>query len=66
MALRNVLILRWLAKRGLEGRTTLFQRVGNSFTNLKAGGQGRAWEPVRLDSRLCGHDGEGASITNLG
>ena len=32
MALRNVLILRCLAKRGLEGRTVLLQPTRNSFT----------------------------------
>ena len=29
MALRNILILRCLAERGLEGRTTLIQTIAN-------------------------------------
>jgi hypothetical protein len=36
MALRNGLILRCLAKRGLEGRTTLLQLIANSFTASQA------------------------------
>ena len=32
MALRNVPILRCLAKRGLEGRNVLLQPTRNSFT----------------------------------
>jgi hypothetical protein len=44
MALRNVLILRCLAKRGLEGRTTLLQLSANSFTNANDEFQAaRAW-----------------------
>jgi hypothetical protein len=30
--LRDILILRCLAKRGLEGRMTLLQLIANSFT----------------------------------
>jgi hypothetical protein len=40
MALRNVLILRCLAPRGLEGRTELLQPIANSFTGSFAGKTG--------------------------
>jgi hypothetical protein len=41
MALRKILILRCLAERGLEGRTTPIQTTGNFLTASKAGIQDR-------------------------
>ena len=37
MALRKILILRCLAQRGLEGRTTPIQTIGNLLTASFAG-----------------------------
>jgi hypothetical protein len=37
MTLRKMLILRCLAERGLEGRTTLIQTIGNFLTPSFAG-----------------------------
>jgi hypothetical protein len=45
MALRKILIVRCLAERGLEGRTTLIQTIGNFPTSSEAGLQGNRWSP---------------------
>ena len=65
MALSNVLILRCLAKRGLEGRTVLLQPTRNSFTASEERSTGARLEgcdaaltrvfphPARSISALC-------------
>jgi hypothetical protein len=61
MALRKLLILRRLAERGLEGRTTPVQTIANFPTPAKVS---RKWGPgpvavplPPLDSRFCGNPG---------
>jgi hypothetical protein len=55
MALRKILILRRLAQRGLEGRTTPIQTIGNFLTPSQAGVQAGS-TALAPDARFRGHD----------
>jgi hypothetical protein len=56
MALGKILILRCLAERGLEERTTLIQTIGNFLTAAKAGVAGLDSLPGR--PALAGRSGD--------